>query len=594
MSTSVRTVQYLLAGMLVAGAAGAQSTRRVSVASGGLQGDGPSVEPRISADGRHVLFMSSASNLVPGDTNGSFDVFLHDLETGATTRVSVDSNGVEGNNWSYSRGLSADARFVAFDSHATNLVPGDTNAASDVFVRDLSTGVTTRVSIATSGAQADAGAGYAAISADGRYVAFESIASNLVGGDTGGWSDVFLHDRQTGVTRRVSVNSSGVAADRDSEKASISADGRYVAFQSRALNLAPGDPNGTWDVFVHDAATGVTACASTTPSGLPGDGLSDRCAISADGRYVAFTSSASNLVPDDTSAAADVFVRDRLTGETLRASTSPSGPQANPYAFQTSISGDGRYASFTSPTAGFVPGDTNGRFDVFVRDAITGAFDIASVHSSGALSNDESAVDDSSRLSFDGRYVAFASRASNLVAGDTNGVTDVFLRDRTGSVQPGVSCSGDGSAAPCPCANPGSPWRGCAHSSSSAGALLLGSGSASLALDTFRLDASGMPPASSVVYFQGASALGGGLGATFGNGLRCVGGQLRRLGRKLNSAGSSSLGPAVGDAPISVLGHVPSGGGTFHYQAVYRNTGGLACDPAGVNTTNGLSVVWVP
>ncbi len=594
MSTHVRTVHCVLAGMLVVGAVDAQSTRRVSISSGGTQGDGPSVEPRISADGRHVLFMSSASNLVSGDTNGSPDVFLHDLETGATSRVSLDSNGVQGNNWSYARGLSRDARFVAFDSHATNLVAGDTNGASDVFVRDLSTGVTTRVSVATSGAQANAGAGYAAISADGRYVAFESISSNLVAGDTGGWSDVFLHDRQTGVTRRVSVDSGGAAADRDSEKASISADGRYVAFQSRALNLASGDPNGTWDVFVHDVATGVTACASTTPAGVPGNGLSERCAISADGRYVAFTSGASNLVAGDTNSTADVFVRDRLTGQTLRASTSPSGPQANPYAFQPSISGDGRYASFTSPTAGFVPGDTNGRFDVFVRDAITGAFDIASIHSSGAQSNDESAIDDSSRLSFDGRFVAFASRASNLVAGDTNGVTDVFVRERMGSAPPAVFCSGDGSATACPCANPGSPWRGCAHSASSAGALLLGSGSASLAGDTFRLDASGMPPASSVVFFQGPSALGGGLATTFGNGLRCVGGQLRRLGRKLNSGGSSSLGPAAGDAPISVLGQVPPGGGTFHYQVLYRNTGGLACDPAGVNTTNGLSVVWGP
>jgi Tol biopolymer transport system component len=225
-------------------------TTRVSVASDGAQGNGDSECPSISADGRYVAFASLASNLVPGDTNGRMDIFVHDRLTGQTTRVSVASDGTEGNGDSGFPSISADGRYVAFASLASNLVPGDTNGTWDVFVHDRLTGQTTRVSVASGGAQGNGDSRFPSISADGRYVAFQSYASNLVPGDTNGVLDVFVHDRLTGQTTRVSVASDGTQGDSYSFGSSISADGRYVAFASYASNLVPGDTNGWADVFV--------------------------------------------------------------------------------------------------------------------------------------------------------------------------------------------------------------------------------------------------------------------------------------------------------------------------------------------------------
>jgi hypothetical protein len=226
------------------------ATTRVSVSSVGGQGNDFSSGPALSADGRYVAFESTASNLVAGDTNGSGDVFVHDRQTGATTRVSVSSTGEQGNGNSFRAALSADGRYVAFESTASNLVAGDTNGTSDIFVHDRQTGATTRVSVSSAGEQGNNNSFRSALSANGRYVAFYSLASNLVAGDTNGRWDVFVHDRQTGVTRRVSVSSAGVQGNHDSMWPALSADGRYVAFDSVASNLVPGDTNETWDVFI--------------------------------------------------------------------------------------------------------------------------------------------------------------------------------------------------------------------------------------------------------------------------------------------------------------------------------------------------------
>ena len=215
----------------------AQTTERVSVASNGGQADSSSVNPAVSADGRFVAFESDASNLVGGDTNGLNDIFVHDRQTGTTERVSVATGGTEANGVSYTPAISADGRFVAFYSNATNLVGGDTNGTSDVFVHDRQTGTTERVSVATGGAEANGGSSTAAISADGRFVAFHSDATNLVSGDTNGARDIFVHDRQTGTTERVSVATGGAQANSGSANPAISADGRFVAFYSVATNL---------------------------------------------------------------------------------------------------------------------------------------------------------------------------------------------------------------------------------------------------------------------------------------------------------------------------------------------------------------------
>ena len=401
-------------------------TERVSMDSAGVEGNGFSYYPSISGDGRYVAFDSLATNLVPGDANGVGDVFVYDRETGAIQRVSVGSDGIEGNRVSRIPSISADGRYVAFISNATNLVLGDTNGVDDVFIHDRQTGTTERVSVATDSSQGDSSSGYPSISADGRHVAFSSRAANLVPGDTNADWDVFVRDRQTGTTERVSVSSNGSQGDAYSGYPSISGDGRYVAFSSQATNLVAGDTNGAWDVFIHDRQAGITERVSMTSDGLEGNGHSRDCAISADSRHIAFASFATNLVPGDTNGTWDVFVYDRETGTTERVSVGSSGNEGNGYSGDPAISAEGRHITFSSFASNLVPEDANGSGDVFVHDRDTGSTELVSLNG-----NDSS---QQPSISSSGNQVAFQSLASNLVPDDTNGLGDVFVQDRVGDL----------------------------------------------------------------------------------------------------------------------------------------------------------------
>ena len=413
-------------------------TIRISVASDGTQSNGGSIYPSISDDGRYVAFTSDASNLVPGDTNGADDVFVHDLLAGTTERVSVASEGTQGNGGSWWAIISGNGRYVVFSSSASNLVIGDTNESQDVFVHDRQTGSAERVSVASDGTQGDASSGItAAISVDGRYVAFSSDATNLVGGDTNGATDVFVRDRQAGQTTRVSIRSDGTqgaasGGGRIDSRIAMSADGRYVAFTSTG-SLASDDTNSQHDVYVHDRQTGETTRSSISTDGTQNTGWSDFPAISGDGRYVAFASSSNNLVPGDLNSRADVFVRDRQSGTTERVSVASDGTEANESSQWLAISRDGRYVAFYSRASNFVPGDTNALPDIFLRDRQTNQTERVSVSSGG---NQASGIPEYSSISADGRFVAFDSDGSDLVSGDTNGRTDVFIRDRTGGSAP--------------------------------------------------------------------------------------------------------------------------------------------------------------
>jgi hypothetical protein len=271
----------------------------------------------MSSDGRYVAFYSSASNLVSGDSNGYSDVFLHDQQTGQTTRVSVATDGTQGNNTigNSTPAISADGRYVVFVSTATNMVADDTNGSKDVFVHDQQTGQTTRVSVASDGTQSNADSWNPSISGDGHYVSFNSNANNLVSGDTNGYSDIFVHDMQTGQTTRVSIASDGTQGDSASYASSFSDDGRYVVFDSASSNLVSDDTNNTYDTFVYDQQTGQVTRVSIASDDTQGnDAVNyDVPSISTDGRYVAFVSFASNLVGDDTNGVPDVFVHDRGT-----------------------------------------------------------------------------------------------------------------------------------------------------------------------------------------------------------------------------------------------------------------------------------------
>jgi len=376
------------------------------------------------------------------------DVFVHDRQTGQTTRVSVDSAGNQGNDKSSGGAISADDRYVAFFSEASNLVPGDTNGYEDVFVHDRQTGITERISVDSAGNQGNDSSSGGNISADGRYVVFSSEASNLVPGDANSCSDVFVHDRQTGQTTRVSVNSAGNEAYGVMWGGGISADGRYVTLWSEYGDL--GGDAGVAQVFVHDRDTDGDGVfdeegAIATTRVARGNSHSVGGPISADGRYVAFHSGASTLVPGDTNSRWDVFVHDRDTDgdgifdelgaiATTRVSVDTAGNQGNWSSHSPVLSADGRYVAFSSDASNLVPGDTNGGEDVFLHDRQTGVTERVSVDSAGNEGNGESW---GGHMSADGRYVAFFSEASNLVPDDTNGSEDVFVHDRGESPTPG-------------------------------------------------------------------------------------------------------------------------------------------------------------
>ncbi|MCA1684152.1 MAG: hypothetical protein LC708_03385, partial [Actinobacteria bacterium] len=393
----------------------------------------------------------------------SQDIVAHDNATGTTTLWSGGANGAQANGRSSAPAISANGAMVAFASVATNLVSGDTNAARDVFARYTTlptptptaglagpgeAGTTTRPSVGANGAQATgATAGdrpVSSTSADGRYVAFESAATNLVGGDTNGVADIFVADRVAGTTTRVSVgttNALGVSAQAKGPSAhpSISADGRYVAFESRAANLVALDTNGVADIFVRDRVKGTTTRMSVDGGGAEsrgGDSRNPAIAVNATKVVVAFSSAATNLVAGDTNSAPNVFMRQMSTtnlsaGSNIRinlkcAKAAVQADVSRPTYFPTpAVSGDANAVAFESDAPNLVPADTNGVPDIFVYRPGRGCARV-SVDNSFAQANAPSSAP---ALNYDASVVAFTSAATNLVGGDTNGAPDVFVRN---------------------------------------------------------------------------------------------------------------------------------------------------------------------
>lgn len=392
---------------------------------GAVEGSSPSQKPAISHDGNWVAFESGATNLVTGDTNVAYDIYLWSRAAGQIVRASISTTGQQANQGCFDPSISGDGRYVVYHSYASTLVPGDTNNYEDVFLYDRVLSITTRVSVGPSGEQASNGGEAPAICASGSSVVFVSGSSNLVSGDTNGQRDVFVKDVMTGALERVSVGTGGVQANAASAAPRPDQAARVVVFQSTATNLVPNDTNGQQDVFAHDRVTGVTTRVSVSTSGGQANGVSDHPAISADGRYVAFRSNANNLVAGDTNNAYDVFLHDRSTATTRRISVSTTGVQGTSGSERPSLSSDGRYVAFVSYASELVAGDTNSSGDVFVHDAQTGVTSLESRATTGVSGNRSStwpSIDGA------GAYVAFDSNASNLVPADTNNWTDVFGR----------------------------------------------------------------------------------------------------------------------------------------------------------------------
>jgi Tol biopolymer transport system component len=487
--------------------------------------------PSLSADGHHVAFQSFASDLFP-DTNGTTDIAVHDLVSGQTIDGSVNSSGAQNTQASFTGVLSADGRYLCFAS-AGVFVTGDTNNKVDVFEKDLQTGAITRVSVGAGGAQGNDDSSGPAVSADGRYVAFVSFATNLVPGDTNAQADVFVRDTLSGTTTRVSVDSAG--------------------------NQSSG-------------------------------GASNWCSISGDGRWIAFASYATNLVPNDTNGFADAFVHDRQTGATTRISVSSTGTQSNASFFgPIAISPDGRFCAWTSSASNLVPSDTNGNPDVFLRDRVAGTTEIVSLSASGQPSNGASYY--AASISLDARYVAFISTATNLTPEGSNGHAQVFVRDRGLPPWFTTTCFGDGTVAPCPCNNSGLPGHGCQNSGSTGGALLTGSGVASLAEDSVHLTSAGEMNTSSSIFLQGDAVIAA---IPFGNGLRCTGGHLKRPYTLAASGGVVSAPPSGQpsfSARSAALGDTIQPGSTRIYQVYYHDPNLTFC-PNGFNVSNAIVVAW--
>ena len=388
-----------------------------------------------------VVFESWATNLVGNDTNGLGDIFLHDPGPGGTSRVSTGMQGQEANDSSREVSISRDRRYVAFTSDASNLVAVDGIGVTDVFRFDRRTGQTTRVSATRDGSSPNGPSYSPSISGDGMRVAFTSLASNLVEGDRNETNDVFLYDFAASAVSRVSVSTHGAEGDGSSMWPSLSANGRHVAFQSRATTLVTGDTNAAIDVFVRDLETGVTERASVATDGTEGNGMSLRGSISADGRYVVFPSVATNLAQGKVTPLTDIFLRDRESRRTYPISINSMGQYGGGSSDSPSISDDGRFVAYHSYADNLVLGDSNHRADIFLLDRQSGNTERIAVGSDGVETNEDSFAP---RLSGNGRWIAFASRASNLVSGDSNHWQDVFLHDREAARTIRASVRSDG------------------------------------------------------------------------------------------------------------------------------------------------------
>jgi Tol biopolymer transport system component len=420
-------------------------TLLISRANGpsGVAGNAASNYGRISGDGRFVVFYSNADNLSADDDDAFQNIFVRDAQTGTTTLVSRADGptGAAANNDSSDPTISADGRFVAFGSGADNLSPDDDDAFNNIFVRDTLTGTTMLVSRmdGPAGGAANGISGSPSISADGRFVAFQSDAYNLSTDDDNTVTDIFVRDLQTGTTTLASRPNAppGTVGHGVSRSPSISADGRFVAFVSDADDLSADDDNTVTNVFVRDLQTGTTALVSRADglAGAGANGSSDHPSISADGRFVAFDSTADNLSAEDNDAFTNVFVRDLQAGTTILVSRAdgPSGAGGDQDSDTPSISADGRFVAFESNADDLSADDDNAQLNIFVRDTQTGTTTLVSrADGPSGAGGDTGSYTYGFAISANGRFVTFESSATNLTLDDDKTFSDVFRRDVRG------------------------------------------------------------------------------------------------------------------------------------------------------------------
>jgi hypothetical protein len=414
---------------------------RISVSSAATEGNNTSANPTLSDDGLYAAFTSLSTNLVGGDTNNASDIFLYDFQNCTTTLASIATNGTQGNAASELPALSGDGLSLGFSSYSNNFVAQDTNGRSDVFVRSRLLNQTTRTSVGTGNTQATGDSFEVSLSADGRYALFFSSANNLVAGDNNATLDAFIRDRNTATTTRI-VGTGGVQPNGHTFIGAISGDGNYVAFASDASNLVAGDTNSGTDVFLYNRATGAITKITTTDAS--GASTVNKIDLSYDGRYIVYDFVASDIVANDTNSTSDVFIYDRTTAETTRLSVSTQGTEGDGASFNPSISNDGRFVVFESEATNLVADDENGVADIFLRDRLLNTTVRVSTAADGTEGNADSG---SPVISGDGRLIAFESNANNLVSGDGNSAQDIFVVNRLALLNDGnMLTNGDFSA----------------------------------------------------------------------------------------------------------------------------------------------------
>jgi Tol biopolymer transport system component len=403
------------------------ATRLVSESVKGGTGNGISKHTSTDRSGRYVAFASRASDLIDGNREHGRDVFVYDRSRHKITVISRRRDGRFPNGPSERPDMSGNGQWVAYASRASNLVDRDENGRSDVFVSNRSTGKTKLVSKARGGGTGKRASTSAAVDDGGHRIAFGSLASNLVRHDHNHTGDVFLFHRRTGRTTLVSAALTGGAANGRSFDPAISGNGRFVAYTSVATDLVEGATAHHGDVFLFDRRNGTNMLVSRAISGGPGNNVSTTPSISHNGRYIAFASFASDLVAGDSNGTWDVFRYDRVSGAMELVSRSTSGGSGNSGSFTPAIDDHGAIVAFASDATNLGPVDTNQRRDVYVRNLARGKTRLMSANADGEAGNASSGRPS---VSGDGSYVTFESAASDLVRPDRNKTWDVFLRRR--------------------------------------------------------------------------------------------------------------------------------------------------------------------
>lgn len=417
----------LLVLILSSAAASAADTTLISRKSQKKQSNGISGEPATSQTGQFVAYRSSATNLDSDRCDrGVNQIYVSERSTGTIRCVSVNSNGKQGDQDSFAPSISADGGFIAFTSKATNLAGNECdNGFNQIYVHDRTTGTTKCVSVNSNGHEANQDSDASSISADGRWIAFDSAATNLSGNTCdNGFNHIFVHDRSSNKISCVSVRSNGDEGNGDSFDASISADGRFVVFHSAATNLSNRCDNGNLHVYRHNLETGETICVSVNNDGQQSNGNSALARVSEDGRFVAFQSNPTNVSSRCSNGFTHIYVRDTVEQRTTCASVDTNGNQGNNDSGQASTSSDGRFVAFSSAASNLSNKHCrSGNVQVFVRDRANETTRCASVGPKKVEGNSQSI---NPAIAANGTLVAFESDASNLVKQDTNNLRDVF------------------------------------------------------------------------------------------------------------------------------------------------------------------------